>query len=103
MAAPRPSAGPFTAATIGFLNWMKVLTKVLRERERDTKVRHQHLLMVSHQDAMVTTSGVVPNCFSHLDALLLPVIRQASDEIQEVKATAEDAPDGTEQHQLTVI
>lgn len=34
MAAPRPSAGPFTAATMGFLNWMKVLTKVLRQRRQ---------------------------------------------------------------------
>ena len=92
MAAPRPSAGPFTAATMGFLNWMKVLTKVLEV------IRQMSEMMTSHIAAMATSplQWPLPDGLCHLDALLLPVVRQASDEIQEVEATAEDTADGTE-------
>lgn len=38
----------------------------------------------------------LPDGLCHLDALLLPVVRQASDEVQEVEAAAEDAANGTE-------
>lgn len=38
----------------------------------------------------------LPDGFSHLDALLLPVVCQASDEVQEVEAAAEDTADGAE-------
>lgn len=30
MEAPSPTAGPFTAAIIGFLNWINVFTNALR-------------------------------------------------------------------------
>lgn len=45
MAAPRPTAGPFTAATMGFLNWMKVLMKVLRKRAQGSGVKAPSSLM----------------------------------------------------------
>ncbi len=53
--------------------------------------------MTSDRAAVVTLflQWALPDGFSHLDALLLPVICQASDEIQEVKAAAEDAADST--------
>lgn len=97
MAAPRPSAGPLTAATMGFLNWMKVSTKVLRgggdAGQRSAQPIHPN-------DAR---QWPVPDGFRHLDALLLPVLRQAADEVEEVEAAAEHAADGAQQNHLAVI
>lgn len=72
---------------------------VNKRPEDRNRLASQEKLMRSQ----MVTAKTIPDGFSHLNALFLLVVRQASDEIQEVKATAENAANGTKQHQLTVI
>ena len=43
MDAPSPMAGPFTATMMGFLNWMKVFTKFLKQKTNGQLLKTLHI------------------------------------------------------------
>lgn len=65
-------------------------------------MRVSYCIMAAALDA-TQRCHALPDGFGHLDALLLPVIRQASDEVQEIQPAAKNAANGAKQHQLTVV
>lgn len=70
--------------------------------EANVGVRSSYCITAAALDAMQRCRAL-PDGFGHLNALLLPVVRQASDEVQEVQPAAKNAANGAEQHQLTVV
>lgn len=108
MEAPRPSAGPFIATTMGFLKWMNADTNSLKW---PNQVTDSNLVTIGGEKPRGSWSRCrhgaqidsLPYGVGDAAALLPAVGGQAADQVRRLQAIAENRPHRAEQQQLAVV
>jgi len=95
MEAPKPRAGPFIAATMGFLKWMKANTNSLKGPQNNQ-------YQLCRVERKVTVHGgdifsLLPYGVGDAAALFSAIGGQTANQVRGLQAAAEHRPHGAEQ------